>query len=168
HSCPLYLYLYSTCSHPDLHSFPTRRSSDLLFVMSINPHAPWTVGDPSEFNADSLVLPPHWVDTRLTRNQFTKYLAEVRRLDDQVGDVVNLLKETGREQNTIVIFLGEQGPQFPGGKWTLYDNGQRSSMIIKWPGIVRPDTETDAIVQFEDITPTLVRIAGGEDIPDLD
>lgn len=139
-----------------------------LFVMSINPHAPWTVGDPSEFNADSLVLPPHWVDTRLTRNQFTKYLAEVRRLDDQVGDVVNLLKETGREQNTIVIFLGEQGPQFPGGKWTLYDNGQRSSMIIKWPGIVRPDTETDAIVQFEDITPTLVRIAGGEDIPDLD
>src|SRR5690606_12454132 len=139
-----------------------------LFVMSINPHAPWTVGDPSEFNADSLVLPPHWVDTRLTRNQFTKYLAEVRRLDDQVGDVVNLLKETGREQNTIVIFLGEQGPQFPGGKCTLYDNGQRSSMIIKWPGIVRPDTETDAIVQFEDITPTLVRIAGGEDIPDLD
>lgn len=77
-----------------------------LFVMSINPHAPWTVGDPSEFNADSLILPPHWADTRLTRNQFTKYLAEVRRLDDQVGDIVQLLKETGQEQNTIVIFLG--------------------------------------------------------------
>lgn len=41
-------------------------------------------------------------------------------------------------------------------------------MIIKWPGITRPDTETDAIVQFEDITPTLVSIAGGEDIPGLD
>lgn len=139
-----------------------------LFVMSINPHAPWTVGDPTEFNADSLILPPHWVDTRLTRTQFTKYLAEVRRLDDQVGDVVKLLNETGQDQNTIVIFLGEQGPQFPGGKWTLYDNGQRSSMIIKWPGIVTPNTETDAIVQFEDITPTLVKIAGGRDLPDLD
>jgi len=139
-----------------------------LFVMSINPHAPWTVGDPSEFNADSLILPPHWVDTKLTRAQFTKYLAEVRRLDNQVGDMMNLLKETGQDQNTVVIFLGEQGPQFPGGKWTLYDNGQRSSMIIKWPGKIKPNIETDAIVQYEDITPTLINIAGGKEIKGLD
>lgn len=132
-----------------------------LFVMSVNPHIPWTVGDPSEFDASKLKLPPHWVDTELTREQFTRYLAEVRRLDNQVGDVVNLLKETGQEDNTVVIFLGEQGPQFPGGKWTLWDNGVRSSMIVKWPGSVNPNTETDAIVQYEDIAPTLVDIAGG-------
>jgi len=139
-----------------------------LFVMSINPHAPWTVGDPSEFDADKLKLPPHWVDTKLIRTQFTRYLAEVRRLDNQVGDVVNLLKETGQDKNTIVIFLGEQGPQFPGGKWTLWDNGQKSSMIVKWPGTVKPRTETEAIVQYEDITPTLVAIAGGTTPKNLD
>lgn len=139
-----------------------------LFVMSINPHAPWTVGDPSEFDPDKLKLPPHWVDTKVTRDFFCKYLAEVRRLDNQVGDVMKLLKETGQDKNTVVIFLGEQGPQFPGGKWTLWDNGQKSSMIVRWPGKVNPASETSAIVQYEDITPTLIDIAGGKAIPGLD
>jgi N-sulfoglucosamine sulfohydrolase len=136
--------------------------------MSINPHAPWTMGDPSEFNADKLVLPPHWVDTKQVRQEFTKYLAEVRRLDNQVGDVMKLLKETGQDKNTILIFLGEQGPQFPGGKWTLWDNGQKSSMIVRWPGKVKAKSETEAIAQYEDVTPTLIDIAGGKPIQSLD
>ena len=139
-----------------------------LFVMSINPHAPWNVGDPSEFNPSKLKLPDHWVDTELTRKQFCNYLAEIRRLDNQVGDVMNLLKQTGLDKNTIVVFLGEQGPQFPGGKWNLWDNGAKSSMIVKWPGEVKPKSETEAIVQYEDITPTLIDIAGGKAIPGLD
>ncbi|GGC27301.1 heparan N-sulfatase [Parapedobacter defluvii] len=139
-----------------------------LFVMSINPHTPWTVGNPDEFDPARLKLPAHWVDTERTRSEFRNYLAEVRRLDNQVGDVMNLLEETGAVENTIVIFLGEQGPQFPGGKWTLYDNGQKSSMIVKWPGKVKPGTETDAIVQYEDITPTLIDILGGNPIEGLD
>jgi len=144
-------------------SFTTKKDKPYcLFIMSTNPHVPWTMGDPSEFDADKLELPAHWVDTKLTRNTFTKFLAEVKRLDNQVGDVMNMLKETGQEENTIVIFLGEQGPQFPGGKWTLWNNGQKSSMIVKWPGTVKPKTQTDAIVQYEDITPTLVDIAKGK------
>ncbi|GAB3417654.1 sulfatase family protein [Niabella aquatica] len=139
-----------------------------LFIMSINPHAPWTVGDPSEFDPHKLKLPAHWVDTDLTRKQFCKYLAEVRRLDNQVGDFVKLLHETGGDDNTIVIFLGEQGEQFPGGKWNLYDNGQKSSMIVKWPGTVKSNTQTGAIVQYEDITPTLIDIAGGAPVKGLD
>jgi N-sulfoglucosamine sulfohydrolase len=97
-----------------------------------------------------------------------KYLAEVRRLDDQVGEITNLLRETGQDKNTIVIFLGEQGAQFPGAKWNLWDAGQKSSMIVKWPGKVRPTTETNAIVQYEDITPTLIDIAGGKPVAGLD
>lgn len=139
-----------------------------LFVMSINPHTPWTVGNPDEFEPDELILPAHWVDTERTRAEFCKYLAEIRRLDDQVGDIMALLEETGTADNTMVIFLGEQGPQFPGGKWTLYDNGQKSSMIVKWPGMVQPGTETDAIVQYEDVAPTLIDVAGGKPIAGLD
>ena len=139
-----------------------------LFVMSINPHAPWTVGDTTEFDPDKLILPANWVDTKVTRNQFVKYLAEVRRLDNQVGDITRLLKETGQDKNTIVVFLGEQGAQFPGAKWNLWDAGQKSSMLVKWPGTVKPATQTDAIVQYEDITPTLIELAGGKAIPNLD
>ncbi|MBT1688509.1 sulfatase family protein [Dawidia soli] len=139
-----------------------------LFVMSINPHAPWTVGNPGEFNADKLVLPPDWVDTRETRRQFTKYLAEVMQLDNEVGAVMNMLRATGKDKNTLVIFLGEQGPQFLGGKWTCWDHGQKSSMIAWYPGKIQAPRETDAIVQYEDITPTLVDFAGGKPIEGLD
>lgn len=139
-----------------------------LFVMSINPHTPWTVGDTTEFDANKLVLPSYFADTKLTRQQFVKYLAEVRRLDNQVGDITRLLKETGQDKNTIVIFLGEQGAQFPGAKWNLWDVGQKSSMLVKWPGTVKPRTETDALVQYEDITPTLIDLAGGKPVAGLD
>ncbi|MCS3799433.1 sulfatase [Niastella sp. OAS944] len=154
----------------DIRSFITTQANDpfCLFIMSIDPHMPWTMGDPSEFNADKLQLPPHWVDTKEIRTQYCKFLAEVRRLDNQVGDIMQLLKETGQEKNTIFIFLGEQGPQFPGGKWNLWDYGQKSSMIIRWPGVVKPGTESDAIVQYEDITPTLCAIAGGKAPDNLD
>lgn len=146
----------------------TQDSPYCLFIMSNNPHAPWTVGDPSEFNPSELKLPAHWVDTEQSRTEFRKYLAEVRRLDNQVGDVLALLKKTDQDKNTIVIFLGEQGPQFPGGKWSLYDYGQKSGMIVRWPETVKAGTETEAIVQYEDIAPTLVDIAGGKAIAGLD
>jgi arylsulfatase A-like enzyme len=66
------------------------------------------------------------------------------------------------------VFLGEQGAQFPGAKWNLWDVGQRSSMLVKWPGRVKPGTQTEALVQYEDITPTLIDIAGGKPIAGLD
>lgn len=146
----------------------TNKKPYCLFVMSINPHAPWTVGDPGEFDPEKLALPPHWVDTKLARTEFCKYLAEVRQLDNQVGEVLKALKESGQEKNTLVIFLGEQGPQFPGGKWSLWDNGIRSAMIARFPGNIKPGTQTDAMVQYEDITPTIIDLAGGKSISNLD
>ncbi|QIP17361.1 sulfatase [Spirosoma aureum] len=153
----------------DVKQYITRNDQPYcLFVMSINPHTPWTVGDTTEFDPNKLTLPKNWVDTKVTRNQFVKYLAEVRRLDNQVGDITQLLQETGQDKNTIVVFLGEQGAQFPGAKWNLWDVGQKSSMLIKWPGVVKPATQTDALVQYEDITPTLIDLAGGKPVSGLD
>lgn len=153
----------------DVRTFISKKDKPYcLFVMSINPHAPWTMGDPSEFNPDKLKLPDHWVDTPESRLQFCKYLAEVRRLDNQVGDILKLVEETGQEKNTLVIFMGEQGPQFPGGKWTLYNNGAKSSMIARLPGKVKPGSQTDAIVQYEDVTPSLIDLAGGKPLDNLD
>lgn len=160
---PTDVYFLDSVQH-----YITQESPYCLFIMSNNPHAPWTVGDPSEFDPNALLLPEHWVDTEQSRTEFRKYLAEVRRLDDQVGDVLAMLEKTGQDENTIVIFLGEQGPQFPGGKWGLYDYGQKSGMIVWWPEKVKAKIATDAIVQYEDISPTLIDIAGGKPIANLD
>ena len=140
----------------------------LLYVCSINPHAPWTWGDPSEFNPDKLVMPENCVDSPAMRKIFCNYLAEVRQLDNEVGSVLQVLEETGKLDNTIVMFLGEQGPQFPGGKWTLWDPGVHSSLFARYPAAIPAGSRTDAIVQYEDLLPTFIDIAGGEPRKELD
>ena len=151
-------------------SFMTRDASEpfCLFVCSALPHAPWTVGDASKFPPEKLVLPPHWADTPETRLAFSKYCAEVAALDRQVGDVVALVDALKLDANTLVIFSGEQGPQFPRGKWTNYDYGLASAFLARWTGRVRAGAATDAIIQYEDLVPTLVELAGGAQPEGLD
>lgn len=140
----------------------------LLFVCSIHPHAPWTWGDPSEFDPDKLVMPENCVDSPEMRRILCKYLAEVRQLDNEVGSVLEVLEQTGKLDNTIVMFLGEQGPQFPGGKWTLWNPGVHSTLVARYPRLIKPGSRTDAIIQYEDLLPTFIDIAGGAVRPELD
>ncbi|MCM1176525.1 MAG: sulfatase [Bacteroides sp.] len=140
----------------------------LLYVCSINTHAPWTWGDPSEFDADKVILPENCAKGPEMREIFTHYLAEVRALDNEVGSVLETLEETGRLDNTIVIFLGEQGPQFPGGKWTLWYPGCHSALIARYPARIKAGRICNAIVQYEDLLPTFIDIAGGDVRPELD
>lgn len=133
-----------------------------LFICSIHPHAPWTLGDPSRFDPEKLILPPHMVDNKETRRAFTRYLAEIEVLDQEFGEVLNSLKRTGKEDETLVMFCGEQGPQFPGGKWTGWDYGQKSGFMVRTPEAYLKGQTTDALVQYEDVLPTLISYAGGK------
>ncbi len=133
-----------------------------LIVGSTHPHRPWTTGDPSRFDPDEVILPPHFVDNAETRLVFTQYLAEIAELDRQMGDVLKAIQEAGREKETLVIFSGEQGPQFPGGKWTAWDYGQKSGFIIRAPEGYLAGTVCNALVQYEDLLPTLIDYAGGK------
>ena len=151
-------------------AFMTRKADEpfCLFVCSVLPHAPWTVGDASRFPPDRLVLAPHWADTPDTRKAFSRYCAEVAVLDQQVGDVVQLVDKLKLDRDTLVIFSGEQGPQFPRGKWTNYDHGIASAFIARWPERVRAGATTEAIIQYEDIVPTFIELAGGAPPEGLD
>lgn len=135
-------------------------------VCSNEPHEPYTKGDPSQYPLDEIVLPPYLVDTPETREHFQKYLAEITFFDGEVGQVLDLLKKHDVEDNTIVIMLSEQGNAFPFAKWTLYDPGIRSGMIIRWPGHVEPESTSDALVEYVDVLPTLLEASGGE-IPEV-
>ena len=135
-----------------------------LFVCSTNPHAPWTLGDPSVYPPDQLKLPPSLGDTPAVREAYSRYLAEVTYFDRQVGEILKTLEETGRMENTIIMLSTEQGWQFSGGKWTNWDLGVHTALIVKWPGMVNKGRSTEALVQYADITPTLIDIAGGKRI----
>jgi len=153
-----------------IREFMTRKDSRpfCLFVCSINPHAPWTWGNPDEFDPDKVDLPPNCVDNPVTRKMFCKYLAEIRALDNEVGSVREVLEETGLIDNTLIIFLGEQGPQFPFAKWTCYNYGQHSAFIARYPDKIAAGVISNAIVQYEDILPTLMEFAGGDKIKGID
>ncbi len=135
-------------------------------IGSIHAHHPWDLGQEKNFDASKVKLPDHWIDTPSSRKAFVKHAAEVEELDHQVGTTLKLLKEMKLEESTVVIFLSEQGIAMPRAKWTVYDHGNRSLCVMRWPGQIKA-RRTSALGQYCDILPTLVNIAGGSD-PKLD
>ncbi|MCG6186304.1 sulfatase family protein [Maribellus maritimus] len=133
-----------------------RKQPFCLVTALVVPHIPWTVGDPSHFDPEKLNLPEYVADTKEMRSEFTKYLAEIEVLDQQIGTTLDLLKEEGIEDNTIVIFTSEQGSQIPGCKWTNWNNGVHTGLIVRWPGKVKSGTCTNALIQYNDVLPTLL------------
>lgn len=133
-----------------------------LVVALVEPHIPWTMGDASQYPPEELKLPPNLADTSVTRQHFSDYLAEITYMDGQVGEILDALQRSGAEQNTIVLFTSEQGSQFPGCKWTNWNTGLHTGLIARWPGRIEAGRRTDALVQYADIAPTLVQLAGGE------
>jgi uncharacterized sulfatase len=81
-------------------------------------------------------------------------------MDGQVGDILDTLRASGAEDNTLVLFSSEQGSQFPGCKWTNWDTGLHTALVARWPGRVPAGRRTDALVQYADVLPTLLELAG--------
>jgi uncharacterized sulfatase len=139
-----------------------------LFACSNEPHTPWTYGDSSQYPPEKIKLPPWLLDTPETREGMSKYLAEITYYDSQVGQILDLLDKHGLAENTIVMLSTEQGNSLPFAKWTCYDNGLQTALIVRWPGKVENGSSTDAIVEYVDVVPTLLDAAGAEATGPLD
>jgi N-sulfoglucosamine sulfohydrolase len=147
--------------------FINRDNSPFCLVAAFTmPHCPWTVGDTAHFNADEIKLPAYIADTKESRSDFRKYLAEIEELDYQIGKLLNILENSGKADNTVVIFTSEQGAQWPGCKWTNWNDGVHTAFIVRWPGVINSGTRTDALIQYCDVLPTLIEIAGGKILKD--
>jgi len=139
-----------------------------LFLCSHEPHEPSDKGDPSQYDAEEITLPPNYVDTKETREAFCRYLAEINYLDGQVGQALELLEKYDFNENTLFVFASEQGNSFPFAKWTLYEAGVKSALIARMPNLIKAATESEAIVEYSDILPTFIDLAGGEVPSELD
>lgn len=130
-----------------------------LLVGTNWPHVPW----PRESAADParLTLPPTQVDTPETRRARARYLAAVALADRDLGTAYDAARRLlGRD--TLFLFTGDHGAQFPFGKWNAYDAGVRTPLIAAWPGRVRPGSTSAALVSWTDLLPTCLEAAGGE------
>jgi uncharacterized sulfatase len=131
-----------------------------LVVALVEPHVPWVMGDASRYPARQIKLPPNIADTKRTREDFARYLAEITYMDGQVGEILAAIEDVGQPQNTLVLFTSEQGAQFPGCKWTNWDTGLHTALIARWPGRIAARRRTDALIQYADVLPTLLDAAG--------
>lgn len=131
-----------------------------LVVGLTEPHVPWVMGDASQYPPEKLKLPPNIADTPKTREDFSKYLAEITYMDGQVGEILAALDESGAGPRTLVLFSSEQGSQFPGNKWTCWDTGLHTALVARWSGKIAAGQRTNAIVQYADVVPTLLELAG--------
>jgi iduronate 2-sulfatase len=92
------------------------------------------------------------------------YHATVSFMDAQVGRLLDALEGSGLAGNTIVVLWGDHGWHLGDhGQWakhTNYEEATRIPLLVRAPGITRPGTHTDALVETVDLYPTLVELAG--------
>jgi N-sulfoglucosamine sulfohydrolase len=143
------------------------RKPFLLVVASANPHIPWNRGNVQNYPTDKIVVPPYLMDSNRLRKMLSSYLAEVSDLDREVGLIDNELERNGLIDNTIFVFSTEHGSDLPFGKWTAYDAGVRTALVVRWPQAIQPRT-VSAIVELVDLLPTLLDLSLNQVPEDLD
>ncbi len=137
-----------------------------LVVAPWLPHVPWFPN--RDFNPSELKLPEYLADTKETRQALAAYYQSIGETDKMLGAVMQALDRSGQTGNTLLMFLADQGAQFPGAKWTVYDQGIRVPLLVRWPGHTLKGSTSNALVSLVDLTPTLIDIAGGRAVKDLD
>lgn len=103
------------------------------------------------------------------------FVAMITRLDMQVGEVVNKVKELGLEEKTIIFFTSDNGPHGEGGIWPsdfnssgglrgmkrdLFEGGIRVPLIVSWPGQIEAGSSSQLISAFWDMMPSFAELAG--------
>jgi arylsulfatase A-like enzyme len=115
------------------------------------------------------------------------YAAMISYLDEQIGEMIDKLKELDIYDNTLIMFSSDNGPQHCCGvdpeyfdsaapfqtasgrvKGHVYEGGIRVPMLAAWPGVIQPESTTDHISAFWDIMPTISDIIGAEPPDDID
>ena len=123
------------------------------------PHRKWGE-DHAGIDPAALKLPADWPDLPEVRLDYARYLAEVRDLDTGFGMIMKALAERGAADNTLVIFMGDNGEALLRGKGTLYNRGLHVPLLARWPGNIAPGSVSDSLISGVDLAPTLLNAAG--------
>ncbi|MDG2222953.1 MAG: sulfatase-like hydrolase/transferase [Rubripirellula sp.] len=124
--------------------------------------------------------------------QAKRYAAMVSMVDRQVGEVLDQLAELGLEEDTLVVFCGDNGGndyfrdadhprgfhganrdpltgvEFRGTKGTLYEGGLRIPMVMRWPGKIAASRVSNLLWYFPDVMPTIAELTGASTPDDID
>ena len=107
------------------------------------------------YDPDKVLVPPHLPDNPEVRRDLAEYYQSVSRLDRGVGLLLKTLEETGQLDNTLIIFMSDNGIPFPGAKTTLYEAGVHLPLIVAGPGVPQGRVN-QAMVSWVDVAPSVL------------
>jgi arylsulfatase A-like enzyme len=126
-----------------------------------DPHHVWDK-NAGKVDPAKIRLPAHLPDLPGVREDLAAYCGEVERMDGLFGESMDVLRRNGLEENTLVMFIGDNGMAFPHGKGSLYDPGLNTPLMVRWPGRVKAGATTRSLISGEDVTPTFIEAGGGK------
>jgi len=141
-----------------------------LLVGFTDPHRNGAVGFGNEiklpasvpnetFDPKTIPVPNHLPDSPEVRAELADYYRSVSRLDHGVGLILKTLDDAKKQDDTLVIFVSDNGIPFPGAKTTLYDAGLHLPLIVRKPG-QKNGLTSDAMASWTDLAPTVLDWAG--------
>ncbi len=150
--------------HEDLNAFKdflnvSATNPFFMWVGFTDPHRPYkenSIQDPQSIT--QVVVPPYLVDDENTRKDLANYYNYIRRMDAQIGIYLEELRSRKLLDNTLIIFLSDNGAPFPRAKGTVYDAGTKTPFILSWPSKIQPGTQTHELLSIIDLAPTLLDI----------
>lgn len=151
-----------TITLPTLEAFIKADAAKPFFVYyaTNEPHRPFRHDAEDRVDPRSVIVPPWLPDIPEVRDELALYYASVRKTDKAFEMLVDTLKRTGTYEETLIVYLSDNGAPFPGSKTNVYEPGIRLPLIVKKPGQARRGSVNAAMISWVDITPTILDFAG--------
>ncbi len=112
------------------------------------------------YDPKDVTVPGFLPDTPTCRAEIAQYYQSISRIDQGLGRLVQVLKDAGQWDETMLIYISDHGIAMPGAKTTLYEGGMRSPCIVRNPYKKKRGVVTDAMISWVDLTPTILDFAG--------
>jgi N-sulfoglucosamine sulfohydrolase len=117
--------------------------------------------------AGGALVPGVLEDLPPVRRELARYYASVARMDESLGAVLAALDAAGHTDDTVVVFLSDNGMSVPFAKATLYRDGTWSPVLLRYPGMPPPAVH-DEMVSSVDVMPTLLELLDVTPPPGMD
>ena len=132
-------------------------------------HTPFDFGGVEPDTSLGVEVPPYLVDDAPAQRAMAGYQGAIRKVDAAVAVMLEALRESGLEEQTLVVFTTDHGIELPRSKWFCYDPGLGISMLVRWPGGgLDGGRDCDLLLSNVDYVPTILELAGLELEPDPD
>lgn len=140
-----------------------RQTHERPFFLSFGlfyPHRKFKQADYSIFRPGNIRPPDPLPDTPEIRRDMADYHCTIANADANIGTVLEAIRQTGRDRDSLIILTTDHGPAFPMMKCNLTDHGTGVSLMIQYPGNPSSGDSVDALVSHLDIFPTICDLLG--------